>query len=134
MTALFESFPLTTILNVFSLSIPTLLHFSRVGKPVLDTAVKNGFSNPTKEQKGRDWPRKDVMNGCQGKALREGCHERKEARMGVSSREKMNTNKNLVRATTKSKSEMQTVSNGCVGRGRRDGGFKEHPNVGDLIE
>src|SRR5882724_6988453 len=37
MTALFESFSLTIILNVFSLSIPTLLHFSQVGKPVLDT-------------------------------------------------------------------------------------------------
>src|SRR5882724_11319481 len=36
MTALFESFSLTIILDVFSLSIPTLLHFSRVGKPVLD--------------------------------------------------------------------------------------------------
>jgi len=37
--------------------------------------------------------------------------------MGVSSREKINTNRNLVRATTKSKSKMQTVSNGRVGRG-----------------
>src|SRR5882724_2014878 len=69
-------------------------------------SVKNRFSDPTKEQEGRDQPRKDVMNRCQVKALREGCHKRKEARMGVSSREKMNTNKNLVRATTKSKSEM----------------------------
>jgi len=57
------------------------------------------------------------MNGRQAKALREGCHERKKARAGVSSREKMNTNMNLVRVTTKSKTEMQTVSNGCVGRG-----------------
>ena len=54
--------------------------------------------------------------------------------MGVSSREKINTNRNLVRVTTKSKSEMQTVSNGHVGRGGRDGCFKEHPNVGDLIK
>src|SRR5882724_8512635 len=97
-------------------------------------SIKNGFSDPTKEQEGRDRPRKDVMNRRQAKALREGCHERKEGRMGVSSREKMNTNKNLVRATTKSKSEMQTVSNGCVGRGRRDGGFEECPNIGDLVE
>jgi len=37
MTALFESFSLTIILDVFSLSILTLLHFSRVGKPVLDS-------------------------------------------------------------------------------------------------
>jgi len=54
--------------------------------------------------------------------------------MGVSSREKMNTNKNLARVTTKSRSEMQTVSNGHVGRGGRDGGFEEHPNVGDLVK
>src|SRR5882724_7767810 len=97
-------------------------------------SVKNGFSNPTKEQEGQDQPRQDIMTRCQVKALREGCRERKEARMGDSSREKMNTNKNLVRATTKSKSKMQTVSNGHVGQGRRDGGFKEHPNVGDLVE
>ena len=54
--------------------------------------------------------------------------------MGVSSREKINTNRNLVRATTKSKSEMQTVSNGRVRRGGRDEGFEECPNVGDLVE
>jgi len=63
------------------------------------------------------------MNRCQVKALREGCHERKEARMGVSSREKINTNRNLVRVTTKSKRKTQTVSNGCVSRGGRDEGF-----------
>jgi len=73
------------------------------------------------------------MNRCQTKALREGCRERKKAWAGVSSREKMNTNKNLVRATTKSKSETQTVSNGRVGRGGREGCFEEHPNVGDLV-
>src|SRR5882724_8609205 len=96
--------------------------------------VKNRFSDLTKEQKGRDWPRKDIMNRRQAKALREGCHERKEAQTGVSSREKINTNKNLARATTKSKSETQTVSNGHVGRGGRDRGFEECPNVGDLVE
>ena len=96
--------------------------------------VKNRFSNPTKEQEGRDRPRKDIMNRCQVKALREACCERKEARTGISSREKINTNKNLARVTTKSKSEMQTVSNGHVGQGGRDRGFKEHPNIGDLIE
>ena len=77
--------------------------------------VKNRFSDLTKEQKGRDQPRKYIMNRCQVKALREGCCERKEAQMGVSSREKINTNRNLVRATTKSKSKMQTVSSGRVG-------------------
>ena len=75
-----------------------------------------------------------TMNRHQVKALREGCHERKEAQAGVSPRGKMNTNKNLARATTKSKSETQTVSNGRVGQGGREGGFEEHPNVGDLVE
>src|SRR5882724_5657863 len=92
-------------------------------QPPCTVAVKNRFSDLTKEQEGRDWPRTDIMNRHQVKALREGCCERKEAQMGVSSREKINTNRNLVRATTKSKSETQTVSNGCVGRGGRDGGF-----------
>src|SRR5882724_9626774 len=77
--------------------------------------VKNGFSDPTKEKKGRDQPRKDIVNRHQVKALREGCHERKEAQMSVSSREKKNTNRNLARAATKSKSRTQTVSNGCLG-------------------
>jgi len=45
------------------------------------------------------------------KALREGCRERKKARVCVSQRED-DTNRNLARVTTKSKSEMQTVSNG----------------------
>jgi len=54
--------------------------------------------------------------------------------MVVPSREKVNNNKNLARATTKSKSEMQTVSNGRVSRGGGDKGFKECPNVGDLVE
>jgi len=35
-------------------------------------------------------------------------------RQVVSSREEINTNRNLARATTKSKSGMQTVSNGRV--------------------
>ena len=35
------------------------------------------------------------MNRCQVKALGESCRERKEAWTGVSSREKINTNRNL---------------------------------------
>ena len=85
---------------------------------IIKLSVKNGFSNLTKEQEGRDRPRKDIMNRHQAKALREGCHERKEARTSVSSRKK-NTNKNLARATTKSKSRTQTVSNGCAVEGQR---------------
>jgi len=84
----------------------------------------------TKEQKGRDWPRKDVVNRHQVKALREGCHERKKAWVGVSSREKKNTNRNLARVTTKSKSRMQTVSNGHVNRGAKDYCF----DIRDLVE
>src|SRR5882724_2811564 len=87
------------------------------------TTVKNGFSDPTKEQKGRDRPRKDIGNRHPVEALREGCRERKEAWASVSSREKKNTNRKLARATTKSKSRMLTVSNGCVSRGAKDCGF-----------
>jgi len=45
-----------------------------------------------------------------------------------------NTKRNLARVTTKSKSEMQTVSNGCVGRWARIKVFEECPNVRDLIK
>ena len=47
---------------------------------VNEQGVKNGFSYLTKEQEGRDQPRKDVMNRHQVKALREGCM--KERRLG----------------------------------------------------
>ena len=53
-------------------------------------------------------------NYHQGKALKEGCHEGECAWTSVSSREKTNTKRNLARAMTESKSEMQTVTNGCV--------------------
>src|SRR5882724_11590036 len=78
--------------------------------------VKNGFSDPNKVQKGRDRQRKGIEGDHQGKALKEGCRERRWARMGVSSREEINTNRNLARVTTKSKSRTQTVSNGHVGQ------------------
>jgi len=57
--------------------------------------------------------RKDVMNDHQGKPLREGCHEENGSDKCIF-REKNNTNRNLARVTTKSKSRMQTVSNGCL--------------------
>src|SRR5882724_2603539 len=78
--------------------------------------VKNGFSDLTKVQKGRDRQRKDIEDDCQGKALKEGCRERRWAWTGDSSREEINTNRNLVRVTTKSKSRTQTVFKGRVGQ------------------
>ena len=48
-----------------------------------EVIVKNRFSDPTKVQEGRDRPRKDVMNRHRGKALSEGCRERKKAWMVV---------------------------------------------------
>ena len=84
--------------------------------------VKNGFSNPTKEQEGQDQQGKDITNDGQAKALREGCHEREWAWMSVSSREKNKTKRNLARVTTKSKSKTQTVSNGCVSQGEGNRG------------
>jgi len=77
------------------------------------------FSNPTKEQKGRDQPRKDIVNRHQVKALREGCHETR--RLGeVFPQGRRRHHRNLARVTTKSKSRRQTVSNGHVGRGAKD--------------
>ena len=46
----------------------------------------------------------------------------------VSSIEKQNTKRNLVRVTTKCKSRTQTVSNGGIKV------FEECPNAGDLIK
>jgi len=69
-----------------------------------------------KEQVGQDQQRKDIMNDHQGEALKEGCCEREWAQMSVSSRDKTNTKRNLARVTTKFKSRMQTVTNGCVGQ------------------
>jgi len=80
-----------------------------------ENPVKNGFSDPNKEQVCQDWQRKDITNDHQAKALKEGCCEREWAWTSVSSREKTSTKRNLVRATTKSKSRMQTLTNGCVG-------------------
>jgi len=74
------------------------------------------------------------MNDCQGKALREGCHERDQAQMGVPSTEKTNTKENLARAMTKSRSKMLTVTNGCVSQKVMNPISSKHPNVGDLVE
>ena len=74
------------------------------------------------------------MNDCQGKSLREGCHEREWAQMSASSREKNNTKRNLARVTTKSKSKMQTVSNGCVGQWAMNRDVEECLKVGDLVQ
>ena len=52
------------------------------------------------------------MNDHQEKAVREGCHEREWAQTGVPSTEKTNTKEDLARVMTKSRSRMQTVTNG----------------------
>ena len=74
--------------NIAFLCYPCCTHHLAVFWPVLQyflflmamlSNVKNRFSDPTKEKKGRDQPRKDVVNIHQVKALREGCCERKEA-------------------------------------------------------
>ena len=78
-------------------------------------SVKNRFSNPTKVQIGQDQYRKDVMNDHWEKALREGCHEKEQAWMDTSSTEKTNTKEDLARVMTKSRSDMQTVTNGHAG-------------------
>jgi len=74
------------------------------------------------------------MNDHQGKALKEGCCEREQAQVGVSSTEKTNTKEDLARAMTKSRSRMQTVTNGCVSQKVTNLVCSKHLNIGDLIE
>ena len=89
-----------------------------------EPSVKNGFSDMTKEQVGQYLQRKYITNDHQGKALKEGCHERRWARMSASSRE-TNTKRDLVRVTTKSKSRTQTVINRHVSRtGNESSGWR----------
>jgi len=52
---------------------------------------RTGFYDWTKVQIGQGQHRIDITNDCQEKALKEGCHERKQAQMDVSSIEKTNT-------------------------------------------
>jgi len=92
-----------------------------------------GFLIQLKKQEGRDQQGKDITNDRQGKALRVGCHERKKAWTSVSSREKKDTNRNLARATTKSKAgHKQSLMDVSVDE-RGIEVFEEHPNVGDLV-
>ena len=79
-----------------------------------------GFPTRLKREKVEISKEKTSQMIVKEKALREGCCERKKARTSVSSREKKDTNRNLARATTKSKSRMQTVSNGHVSRVERN--------------
>ena len=74
-----------------------------------------GFQIRLKSKKVEIGKEKTSQMIVKEKALREGCHERKNARTSVSSREKKDTNRNLARVTTKSRSETQTVSNRRVG-------------------
>jgi len=82
---------------------------------------RTGFPTRLKSKKVKIGKEKMSQMIIKGKALREGCHERKKAWTSVSSREK-DTNRNLARATTKSKSRMQTVSNGHVSQGEGNQG------------
>jgi len=52
----------------------------------------------------------------------------------VSPTEKTNTKKNLARATTKSKSKTQTVTNGCVSQKGDDSSYCQCANIRDLVE
>ena len=57
---------------------------------------------------------KDIRSDHQGEALKEGCHERERAQMGVSSMEKIDTKGNLTRATVKTLSQILIVTKGHV--------------------
>ena len=74
------------------------------------------------------------MNDYHEKALKEGCHEREQSQMDVSSTEKTNTKEDLTRVTAKSESKIQTVTNGRVSREATNRVSNKCPNIGDLIE
>ena len=74
------------------------------------------------------------MHDHQEKALKEGCHEREQAQLGVSSTVKTNTKEDLDRVIAKSKSKTQKVTNGHVSRKQMNRVSSKCPNAGDLIE
>ena len=74
------------------------------------------------------------MHDHQEKALKEGCHEREQAQLDVSSTEKTKTNEDLARVTTKSRSKTQTVTNRCVGQKQMNRVSSKCPKIGDLVE
>ena len=86
------------------------MHTLSIPADIYVLPVKNGFSNPTKVQIGQGQYRRDVTDDCQMKALKEGCCEREQAQTDVSSTVKTSTKRELARATTKSRSEMKTVT------------------------
>src|SRR5882672_4851202 len=61
------------------------------------------ISDSTKEQRGRGQTRNNGQGDHQSKALVKGCHERTRAWGHVSSQEKNHTNRDLARATAKSR-------------------------------
>jgi len=63
------------------------------------------------------------MNDHQEKALKEGCCEIEQAHTDVSSTEKTNTKEDLARVMAKSRSKIQTVTNGCVSLKARELSF-----------
>ena len=71
------------------------------------------------------------MNYRQGKALEEGCHERRWAWASASPREKTNTKRDLVRGPRAGhrQSPMDMSVEWVMNRG-----IEEHPNIRDLIK
>src|SRR5882724_8481299 len=78
MTALSESFYLMSIHNIFSWLISTLLLFSRIGKPVLDTGPKHrqfgrrrNDGLPTEWLEDGTWHKKAIPTLSPGQAFKE---------------------------------------------------------------
>jgi len=65
--------------------------------------------------------------------LQEGCHEENKPDRCIFNRE-TSTKWGLARVMTKSKSKMQTVTNGCVSQKWMNMVSSKHPDIGDLIE
>jgi len=66
---------------------------SGVRELLIEAPVKNRLFDLTREQEGQDQLRNGLKSDLWGKALKEGCHERRGAQMGVSLTEQMNTKK-----------------------------------------
>jgi len=82
--------------------------------------------------RGRDWPRKDVMK-TSSKSSQRGLSWKKGGSGGVSSREKMNTNKTYWEWPLSPRVRCRQSLQDMLVEGKR-WSFKERPNVGDLVE
>src|SRR5882672_8369318 len=93
-------------------------------------ACQERVSDSTKWQIGRSQTENNGPRDCQGKALIKGCHEITRARGHVPSQEKVHTDRNLARATAKSKAGHRQSKQTCQLGQERIQEFIEGSSVG----